>query len=84
MTFDVDTSEHKQCVTTSDRKTELVAITLKPFEACRSVLTCQSGKYIGIHRMSPPAKCISKTQTSSDKAPIDYSPGDTLQLQSNS
>ena len=56
MTFDVDTSQQKECVTTSDRKTELVAITLKRCEACHSVLTCWSVKYISIHKRAARAK----------------------------
>ena len=48
--FDVDTSQGKECVTTSDWKTELVAITLEPCEVCHSVLTCWSVKYISIHK----------------------------------
>ena len=38
MTFDVDMSQQKDHVTTSDTKTELVAITVKPYETCHSVV----------------------------------------------
>ena len=38
MIFDVDTSQQKHHVTTSDTKTELVAITIKPCETCHSVV----------------------------------------------
>ena len=58
VTFDVDTSQRKQSVTTSDRKTELVAITLTPCELCHSRQMCQSVKYIGIHKMSALAEGI--------------------------
>ena len=50
MIFDIDKSQRKECVTTSDWKTELVAITLKPCEACHSVLMYWSVKYISIHK----------------------------------
>ena len=38
MTFDVDTSQQKDHVTTSDTKAELAAITIKPCETCHSVV----------------------------------------------
>ena len=44
MTFNVDTSQRKQSVITSDTKAELVAITMKPCETCYSVVTCQLHK----------------------------------------
>ena len=58
MTFDVDTSQQKESVITSDRKTEHVVITLKPCEVCRSMLMCRSVKYIGNHKMSSLAEGI--------------------------
>ena len=38
MTFNVDTSQQKHHVTTSDTKAELVAITMKPCEMCHSMV----------------------------------------------
>ena len=46
MAFDVDTSQQKHSVTTSDTKAELVAITMKPYEC-----VCQCDVYCFQHAL---------------------------------
>ena len=40
MAFDVDKTQQKHSVTTSNTKVELVAITMKPCEMCHSEVMC--------------------------------------------
>ena len=40
MTFNVDTSQWTESVTTPDAKIELFVCTKKPCETCQSVVTC--------------------------------------------
>ena len=44
MTFDVDISQQKHHVTTSDTKVELIAIVMKPCQTSHSVVMCRSLK----------------------------------------
>ena len=41
MTFDVDTSQRTQSVTTFDTKRKLFVCTMKRCERCQSVVTCE-------------------------------------------